>query len=401
MHAKKGKSLAIALVIIIASSSLILINASNEQSSEIELPRPFFEVTDSINVQYPGKLVYDSGNGLVFVCNGTYGMGDNASSTDTIEVISENTHEVIASIPIADALGNLVYASGKGEIYVTCLGSGNINVISDTNYSIVDTIKIGGMLGGITYDSGKGEIFVASFSLSEAKSTIFVISDSTHTVVDTIPIPININSELAYDSSTGNIFLTNYFAATVTIISDSTNSIIKTIKLRDGPEWPDAIVYDSGKNEVFVATDGNPKVVAVISNNSYSVVANISGGNSPHGMTYDSRRGLIFVAYAADYEIRVISDSNNSIVSTFRVNEHYDDDWYPRSIACANNGEVFVANYSSVLVLSEASSPPSSPSPNLPEIHVVLVLSVAVALLSVILLKKWTIKQQTSHHSIT
>ena len=75
--------------------------------------------------------------------------------------------------------------------------------------------------GMVAYDFGKGEIFVSN----NANNTVSVISDSTNTVISTIPVG-TIPEGVAYDAGKGEIFVTNLGSNTVSIISDSSGASV-------------------------------------------------------------------------------------------------------------------------------------------------------------------------------
>jgi YVTN family beta-propeller protein len=78
-------------------------------------------------------------------------------------------------------------------------------------------------------------------------------------VVATIPVG-TYPEGVEYDSSKGEIFVTNYRDSTVSVISDSTNTVIATMPVG---VYPVGIAYDSGQNEIFVANWGSDSVSAI------------------------------------------------------------------------------------------------------------------------------------------
>src|SRR5208283_5260230 len=65
---------------------------------------------------------------------------------------------------------------------------------------------------------------------------------------------------LAYDSGTGQILVTNGFDNTISVISDSSNSVVATVSVGTSPG---DVVYDSSMGEIFVANgDGTISVIS-------------------------------------------------------------------------------------------------------------------------------------------
>src|SRR5271169_4363367 len=161
-----------------------------------------------------------------------------------------------------------------------------------------------------------GLILIAVFALSTAHSVTAL------GVTATIPVgnpgtysPYDYYA--AYDSSKGEVYVTNEGVATVSVISDSSNSVVATVPMRFSPT---TIAYDSGKGEMFVANGGPSTTlgtISVISDNTNTVVANVTVGTTPVGVAYDSNKGEIFVANSGDQppDVSVISDSSNTVIT--------------------------------------------------------------------------------------
>ena len=116
-----------------------------------------FELTATITLEKYGGyygIAYDSGKGEIYLTNGDFHL---------VYVISDSTHDLVATIPVGTTPSGIAYDSGKGEIFVTNYGSDTVSVISNTDYTVVATIPVGRQPMGIAYDSGKGEIFVTNY----------------------------------------------------------------------------------------------------------------------------------------------------------------------------------------------------------------------------------------------
>jgi YVTN family beta-propeller protein len=69
-----------------------------------------------------------------------------------------------------------------------------------------------------------------------------------------------------------------------------------------------AVVYDSGKNELFVAT-GATNSTSIISDATNSVFAKVAAGPSPYALAYDPGRGEIFVANYDASTVTILYDT--------------------------------------------------------------------------------------------
>ena len=225
--------------------------------------------------------------------------------------------------------------------------------------------KITGLGNSImAYDSGQHEIYVTGFN----GGNVSALSDNTNKVVASVSIPdVGTPHGIAYDSGMNEIFVASGYQTsdgetpTVTVISDSNLALVANITQRNW--WsPWAVAYDSGQHEVFV-TDAGPTnghqsgSVYVISDNNNAVSGGVYGGILvgifPKAIAYDSGMGEIFVANQGSKTVSVIADSNNTVVATINV------EGYPSSIAYdPNKGLMFVADsYSNtVFVISDTTN---------------------------------------------
>ena len=136
-------------------------------------------------------------------------------------------------------------------IVITCLFFAQ----TPSAYSVVATIHVGCTeCYGTTYDPVKGEIFVTDDG--PGPISVYVISDTTNSVVATIPGDNTISA--AYDSAKGEIFtVSGGVPGHVSVISDTTNSVVPFVgyslltyyELVQGS-------YDSAKGEIFFPVGG-------------------------------------------------------------------------------------------------------------------------------------------------
>jgi len=346
-------------------------------------------VTATIPVgRTPQGVAYDSAKGEVFVSN---------AQDNTTSVISDSTNTVVATIPVGGYPDGVAYDAAKGEIFVVNLYSNNVMVISDSTNAVVATIPVGQSPYNIAYDSAKGELFVTN----SYDGTVSVISDSTNTVVATIPTGVEPFS-IAYDSGKGEIFVANFETDSknysLSVISDSTNEVVATLPL---PGAPSFVVYDSGKGEIFVPTgvgggSGISTVVTVISDSTNSIVATISNLNyevQVEGLVYDSGREQVFVALHQSNKVVAISDSTNKVVETITVGHlpwvgTYD----------SGNGAIYFTNSgdNTVSVISGASTKSATPTSGSFDfgsiIWIIIIIIIIILLIIIILI--WLSRQR-------
>jgi len=214
--------------------------------------------------------------------------------------------------------------------------------------SIVATVSVGDYPQGVAYDSSKGEVFVSN----SQNNTISVISDANNTVIATVDVGAWPRF-VAYDSSKGEVFVANSQNNTISVISDANNTVVAAINVGRNPV---GVAYDSSKGEVFVS-NADDNTVSVTSETNNTVIATVNVGERPIGVAYDSSRGELFVANYENNTISVISDSTNAVVATLKVGSS------PVGVAYdSSKGEVFVANFygNTVSVISDATNATSN-----------------------------------------
>jgi YVTN family beta-propeller protein len=292
----------------------------------------------------PTNLVYDSGRGEVFLL---YYEDSGAGGVQSINA-SNNT---AGGSVLLGSVSSLAYDSAKGEVFVSLGGQNMVAIVNDTTLAVKD-VSVGQNPGGIAYDSGAGEVFVANYG----SNTVSVISDSSNTVVANISVAAS-PLAVVYDSAKGEVFVlshnsTGSLGSLLSVISDSSNKVVATTSLGIGAG---TMAYDYGKGEIFVQS---VESIQVISDSGNQVVASIPlGTGDEYAMTYDSGRSLIL--FTDDHGLDAISDSSNSIVA-LGVAAAGSAPWGVTYDPAMN--EVFVANYGpnaveqyTVTVLSDVS----------------------------------------------
>ena len=160
-------------------------------------------------------------------------------------------------------------------------------------------------------------------------------------------------ASMTYDFGKGEIFMGSgapySTKGNIYVLCDANNSIVANIELtfemvNRGYGSLYGLAYDSGKGEIF-ASIAIADTVAVISDNDNSVVSTINVGRAPMGVVYDSGKNEIFVANHESNTVSVISDVNDTVVKTINVPEN------PVCLVCDSaKGEIFVASYPSNVI---------------------------------------------------
>jgi len=142
---------------------------------------------------------------------------------------------------------------------------------------------------------------------------IFVVSAASSVHAQTSISGVGVfPSAVAYDSTTGQIFVVDATGGALSVISDSTDQVTQTIAL---PYTPEALVYDSGQNAMYISTSGGVYVLPNGANTVSGPIADTQGSGA--SIAYDSGMGYIFVDAANG--VQVIQDSSNTVTANITV----------------------------------------------------------------------------------
>ncbi len=228
----------------------------------------------------------------------------------------------------------VAYDSGTHEVFVVNPDGGTLSVISDSSDSVTHTVSgLSFTPFGLAYDSGKGEMFVSESSLSGGG--VEIIPDSSYTVSHTINNGGGYG--MAYDSSQGYIYVC---AGIISVISDNSDSIIANVT--NIAEYG-SCVYDSGNHDIY-ATPQEGVNVYVISDKTNEVTKTITVASDPYqppgNPAYDPAKGRIYVTNSTD--VSVISDSNNAIYTVIHNVGTLSSP--PGNLVYVGNGEIICSN---------------------------------------------------------
>ena len=280
-----------------------------------------------------GGVQVDPGTGLAFV---------DATSTATVVVINIAARSIVAQIPTGAFPESVAYASGSGEIFVGTGSQGTVEIISERTNHILASVPVGLYPRHLAFDSKEHVVLVPC--LTQVSNTMFVISDTTNTLVANVSIDGIVPTSVAVDPDRGLIFVGDagsppQFPAKVTVYNDTSFEVVKSLTVGGDPE---TILYDAGRGETFVgSTDGEGNgVVYVIEDATLSIVANVTVAPGPYpritSLAYDPELGEILVADNKADVVHVISDVTNTVIANVTGLAG------PQALAYLGGGYVFV-----------------------------------------------------------
>ena len=189
-------------------------------------------VSGTINIGGLG-MAYDSSQGYMYICNGI------------ISVYSDKVNGITANITNIPVYGSCVYDSGTHTIWATPQEGINVYVINDKNNQVTKTISLATNPyqppGNPAYDPAKGYVYVTN------GTDVSVISDSKYSIVAVIH---NVGASSLVYVGNDEIICSNG-----AVISDKTNSVTATLEVGTNPA---GIAYDSGTGQVFVTNGNDP-----------------------------------------------------------------------------------------------------------------------------------------------
>jgi len=273
----------------------------------------------------PSAVVYDDRTGQLFVAN--FG-----AISDNVTVINDSTLRRGPSIPVGVNPTSEIFDPARGEVYVSNSYSDNISVINVTTDKVVANATTGSYPEIAGYDRARGEVLVA-----DSVYTLQLLNDSSNRITQSAELGASPDGAL-YVPGTSEIFVSNQDSNVVDGVRDQSNRVDVTIS---GAGYSSAMAYDGRLGDVYVPSSG---VVRVFNMLTGAVVGNISVGNDPDGIVFDSAKGEMFVANYLSDNISVINDSQNRVVATVSLEGASGG---PTSLAYdSGRGEVYVAEYS-------------------------------------------------------
>jgi YVTN family beta-propeller protein len=259
----------------------------------------------------PGNFLADYGTDAndVAVDTVTEDLFVSDEGTDEVSIIHQVSGvgiEVIAVAQVGSYPEGVVYDPIDQSVYVADWQSGTVDVINGTTFA-VGSISVGGEPIALAFDSHDGDIYVANWETTQ----VDIINGTTNATYSPITgiggSGAGSPDAVVFDSATNQIFVANkyrpspYTSMPVNIINDSTNTVYRTAWV--GNE-PDALAYDPGAGEVFVANSMSNNITAIDDTNDH-IVGNWDGFDGPDGVAYSPVDDCIYVSNSGSDTVAV------------------------------------------------------------------------------------------------
>ncbi len=244
---------------------------------------------------------------------------------------------------------------------------------------VVVMIPVGGSPLGIAFAPSNSNIYViniGNFGPNGFSSTVSVISTSTNTVIDTIPLPTGFYpTGIAFASSNNDIYVAGVLpdrnsspsseSDTVYAISTTGNAIVATIQLGSSPNYGRYlwVTFAPSTNNIYV-TNGNTETISVVSTTTNILLETflielVPKDTSPiepapsylGGLAFAPSDNDIYVASGGNKTVFAIDTFNNTIVAAPSTG------WSFTATFSPSNNDIYVANLDhSVSVISTSTN---------------------------------------------
>ena len=300
----------------------------------------------------PGYMVLDNISNNLYVSN---------SCSSSVSVINAATNSLVVNVILPSDPANLAFDFFNNEIFVADTSNHEVSAISGANNQIIANIVVGRSPSGVLYDPYDNLIYVSDTScalefsiyiisvinpssetvmgalyngnsflefarmpivVSSINKDIYVASDENYIreITPTIPVSDCIYSfqrpfGIAYASSTGDFYVSNYGSNYVSVVDSTNNNIVKNITVGSNPT---SVLYDPS-NEMIYVTNCYSDNVSAINTTTDSVQSSFNVGYSPDSIAYDSASNQLYVVNKASNNISIINITTSSVTGQITV----------------------------------------------------------------------------------
>src|SRR5215469_10104967 len=202
--------------------------------------------------------------------------------------------------------------SVAGVLPVAVVGVGTAAAAPAPGYT-VSQIPTGGV-SSVAVDSATNTVYFGGFG------KLTVVDGSHNTVATTVALPATSSSRVAVNTVTDTVYVllpatTAASAPTVQVIDGKTDTVLPPITLPVG-SVPADIAVDSSTDTVYVS-EGGADAVAVINGSTNKVTTTVSiSGMRPGELAVDQSSDVVWVTDARGFSVYAISGASNTVTPT-------------------------------------------------------------------------------------
>ncbi len=231
----------------------------------------------------PSGMTLDPGTNRLFVSDGYSRIWSFNGSTLAVIHVWGN---------LASPTG-LSFGSETGGLYAADLLGSTVSVINGTSNLLAASIPVPAEPSYVVYDTTTHRLFVSSIGdVYEEHGYVSMIDPQTNTVLRSVQVGASPYG-MAFNPSTGTVYVANADSNNVTIINGTSGAIEGSIPVG---AYPTLVAFDSESGSIYVA-DAGANVISVIDAKTNVVAGTIadSSGYGIRGLTTDPKSGELLV----------------------------------------------------------------------------------------------------------
>jgi YVTN family beta-propeller protein len=274
----------------------------------------------------PTNAIYAPSTDTLWVANG---------ASDNLTVLQQPGNAAIASIGIGHDVQGAAYDPVNGFVYTANFGTNNVSIVNSATDAVVGSVTTSNFPACVGIDSGNGSVYVGNEGTVNADSNLTVISGSTTVAgIDLVEYPTSLTA-----APNGDVYSIDYGGQDAAIISESTNLVTGIVPVA-APEPTDS-AYDTATGDLFITSEPTGAVTVVTAAGVPVTVLNLGFGS--YGVAYDPSNGYVYVSNYYSGNITVIdgaTDTVSKVISVAPFNSLGAEIYDPA------DSSVFVADYS-------------------------------------------------------
>jgi YVTN family beta-propeller protein len=219
-------------------------------------------------------LAVDPASKLLYVTHG-----------DRVLVIDTASGKVKTEITGFKGLHGVAFDTSGKFGYISDGGSNQIAVFNRETDAVVDRVPAGTNPDGITFEP----VTQTAWAFNGRSNSATVVSDATHKVVATVPLPGK--PEFPVADGKGSVYDNIESLSEIVRIDAKTHTVTATWPLAPC-ESPSGLAIDTAHHRLFAVCDNNK--MAVVDSDTGKIIATPAIGDGPDAARFDTRHQLAF-----------------------------------------------------------------------------------------------------------
>lgn len=248
------------------------------------------------------RLCYPEGESSLYCASGLF---------DTVYVVDVFNLRLVTGVGVGAPVSYFCFSPLRRRVYGAGPQRGDVVVIDCAENRVVASVPLGERTGPLVYTCRSDRVY--AFARAGGSGRIVVIDCGTNSVVDSVLLNATDISLLLYNSVAHKLYCVDGENGGVTIIDCWTNTVLREWAL---PETISSLCLHLERNKVYLGLLSEPMVL-VISGESDSIIKTISTENAPTALAYDANRDRVYVLDLAT-PLSVVDCATDSVVAVLR-----------------------------------------------------------------------------------